>query len=335
MNVSGTPATAPRPRVIPSIVAGFDTITKHIYLILFPVAFDFLLWLGPHLRVNQIIQSMRSNLVELSELDTPQLSEMVEQSLEVWELIGERFNVMVALRSFPVGVPALFTSALPVDSPFIEPALVEITNVLVLMALIGLFTIFGVFFGTIYFLLVSDAALDREIRLSEMIRDIPFLGLRSLLVTLTWLFILIVVSIPVMCVSSIALLMGPALGQVALLVFIGILVWIFFPLIFSSHGIFVNRQNVWLSIREGARLTNLTLPTTGSFILLAVLISQGLKIVWSIPPEDSPLAIISVFGHAFVATGLLCASFIYYQQAKNWIDHALSDKRLNNNHVSE
>jgi hypothetical protein len=321
--------------VIPSIVAGFDTITNHIYLILFPVVFDFLLWLGPHIQVNQIVQRIQDNLVSFSELDSPQFSEMVQESLQAWDLIGQRLNMMIALRSFPVGVPALFASSFPVDAPFIEPAKLEVTNFFVLLTLIGVFTVIGVFFGTFYFSLVSRAALENKIDLSKAIRELPWLGIRSLLVTFVWLFIIIVVSIPVMCISSIAILMGPALGQIAVLLFLGILAWILFPLIFSTHGLFVFRQNVWPSIRDGARLTNLTLPTTGVFILLALVISQVFNIIWRIPAEDSPFAMIGIIGHGFVVTGLLAASFIYYQQAKKWVNQVITDRKLGQKIINE
>ncbi len=328
MNVSGNSATAQRPRVIPSIVAGFDTITNHIYLILFPVAFDLLLWLGPHLRVKPIVESFLNNLESLPELDSPQFGEMLTQSLDAWNLIGERLNVMVALRSFPVGVPALFTSTLPIEAPFIKPAILDISNLVILLGLMLLLMFVGVLFGSLYFLLVSNAALEKKVELRYLFLEIPLLGIQSIAVSFVWIFIAIVVSIPVLCISSITLLLGPALGQIALLLYIGVLVWIFFPLIFSTHGIYVFRQKVWPSIRDGARLTNLTLPTTGTFILLALLISEAMNIIWRIPPENSPLALIGVLGHGFVVTGLLSASFIYYRQAKIWIDEVMSDNKL-------
>ena len=328
MNVTKNSATKQRPKVIPSIVAGFDTITNHIYLILFPVAFDLLLWLGPHLRIKPIVENFINNLADLPELNTPQFSEMLAQSLDAWELIGERLNILIAIRSFPVGIPALFVSSLPIEAPFIEPKMLDISNFFVLLGLIALFMLVGVLLGSVYFSLVSNASLEKNIKLRYWLMDIPLLGIQSLGVTFVWLFILIVVSIPVMCISSVAILLGPSIGQIALLLYIGILVWIFFPLIFSTHGIYVFRQRVWPSIRDGARLTNLTLPTTGPFILLAILISQVMDFIWRIPPEGSLLALIGVFGHGFIVTGLLSASFIYYQQAKNWVDEVLTDKNI-------
>jgi hypothetical protein len=68
------------------------------------------------------------------------------------------------------------------------------------------------------------------------------------------------------------------------------------------------------------RFTNVTFTKTSMFIMLAILGNQGLKIVWQIPPENSWLMVISIIGHAFVTTGMLAASFIYYQDLIRWVE---------------
>ena len=54
--------------------------------------------------------------------------------------------------------------------------------------------------------------------------------------------------------------------------------------------------------------------------MLAILVNQGLNIVWQISPETSWLMIISIIGHAFVTTGMLSASFVYYQDMNRWVE---------------
>ena len=65
-----------------------------------------------------------------------------------------------------------------------------------------------------------------------------------------------------------------------------------FPLLFSAHGIFVLRLTAWKSIQRGVRVTNRTLPTTILFFGAAFLLSQGLDILWRIPPSTSWLTLI-------------------------------------------
>jgi hypothetical protein len=49
------------------------------------------------------------------------------------------------------------------------------------------------------------------------------------------------------------------------------------------------------------------------------LVSKGLDILWDNPDEVSWLLLIGILGHAFVTTGILASSFIYYTDAIRWI----------------
>jgi hypothetical protein len=65
----------------------------------------------------------------------------------------------------------------------------------------------------------------------------------------------------------------------------------------------------------------MTLPTTMTFIMLIVLVSQGLDVLWRVAPEDSWLMLIGIVGHSFIAAGLLASSFIYYRESNLWVQH--------------
>lgn len=65
-------------------------------------------------------------------------------------------------------------------------------------------------------------------------------------------------------------------------------------------------------------MTRMTMPTTAFFLLSILLISEGLDILWRVPPEKSWLTLLGVGGHAFITSALLAASFIYYRDADLW-----------------
>jgi len=71
-------------------------------------------------------------------------------------------------------------------------------------------------------------------------------------------------------------------------------------------------------MKDSIRIIKLTLPTTSLFLLSAVVLSEGLNILWNVPPEGSWWFLVGIVGHAFVTTGLFAASFIYYQEADHW-----------------
>jgi hypothetical protein len=69
------------------------------------------------------------------------------------------------------------------------------------------------------------------------------------------------------------------------------------------------------------------------FVLTVLLLTVGLNYLWSIPPEESWMAVVGIIGHAFVATALLAASFIYYRDMNVWLQTVW--ERMKNNTVTK
>jgi len=122
------------------------------------------------------------------------------------------------------------------------------------------------------------------------------------------------------CIATGITFFSVTLGQLVIILFGIVSFWLVFPLFFSPHGIFSQGQKAWKSMLQSIRLTNITFFKTGLFIMLAILVNQGLNIVWQVPPEKSWLMMISIIGHAFVTTGMLAASFVYYQDMVRWFE---------------
>jgi len=67
------------------------------------------------------------------------------------------------------------------------------------------------------------------------------------------------------------------------------------------------------------RMVRFFLPGTSMFIIFCILISEGFNMLWVLPGSDSWLLALGIGGHAFVVTGLLSASFLYYRQGLKWM----------------
>jgi hypothetical protein len=57
---------------------------------------------------------------------------------------------------------------------------------------------------------------------------------------------------------------------------------------------------------------------------MAIVISQGMDLIWLNPAADTWMALVGIFGHAFITTGLLAGSFIFYRDLSSWVDEALA-----------
>jgi len=307
------------PRLIGSLLAGFDSITRHLYLILFPVALDFILWFGPHLRIRQLMQSIYDQMVSLSAMSDPASVDVIQANGEIWKYIGEHLNLVAAMRTYPVGIPTLMTAYLPLKTPgATNPLIVDVSSVFSILGIWVLGSLVGYIVGSLYFSAVSNASITDKIELRAIIKAWPWNSLQVILLSLGLAILLMAIAIPASCMVSVLSVINPTMGRILLFIFLGFLVWVIFPFLFSAHGIFVNRMNAWASVRRGVFLTRLTVPTTGLLFLSILFISQLLNYVWTMPQEDSWMMLIGIAGHAFVSTGLLATSFVYYKQADQW-----------------
>ena len=90
------------PNVFKSIKNGFDSITKHLILLVFPIGFDLVLWFAPHLRIKAQIEELVYGMSEVSAVLPADFGEVIETSQEIWSLAAERINLFMAMRSLPV-----------------------------------------------------------------------------------------------------------------------------------------------------------------------------------------------------------------------------------------
>jgi len=312
------------PKTLQSLRVGFDAITRHIGLILFPLILDILIWFAPHLRVKQRLLRFVNGFSEFDSLENPELNELLQTSQEVWGVIAERLNLVAALRSYPVGIFSLLSSVFPIQTPFGDPMFVEIHNALGALGIVGAFLVVGMLAGALYYTVVKQAALFDEIRWRDAISQWPWLVKHTLILSFIWLVLFAGVTVFGSCIILASALINTALAQGVVFLISVAYLWLIFPLFFSPHGVFVDGKSAWRAVYDSVRMTNLSFLQTGFFIVLAILITQGLNVIWQIPPENSWLMLMSIIGHAFVSTGVLAASFVYYREMTRWIEELMA-----------
>jgi hypothetical protein len=308
------------PKVLKSIRIGFDAITKHLVLLLFPVGVDLVLWFGPHLQIRSLIENLVMGMNEVAELLPADFTEVMEAGQEIWSLAAERINLLVALRSLPVGVFSLLASILPVENPVGNPIMWDITNLGSAFLLTVAIFLVGLLLGSLYFSAVRQAAVFDDLNWHTVLREWPRVTWQSLVLSVLWLVFFLAILIFGSCAATGITMFSVSLGQMVIVLFGIVSFWLVFPLFFSPHGIYTRGLKAWQSLLASLRLTNLTFLKTSLFIMSAILVNQGLNMVWQVAPENSWLMLISILGHAFVTTGMLSASFVYYQEINRWVE---------------
>jgi hypothetical protein len=310
----------PPPGLFSSLQAGFDSIASHVYLILLPLGFDLLLWLGPHMHIEELLRpTVRALITALSRggVRSADLS-LVQRSFQDF---SHGFNMLSLLHTLPIGLPSLNYSRNLMLTPFSAPRLVEINSpITFLLAWLSL-TAAGWIIGSLFYHWIAEVTAPQR-RPGSLSRTGKAL-LNGFLLCALWTAILIAVMFPVIATLALLGAITPGLAQIALLLGFFAFMWVLPLIFFSGHGIFAYGQNLFQSLGTAFRMIRFTLPSSALFILCALLISEGLTFLWRVPPADSWLTLVGIAGHAFVTTALLAASFVYFRNVNSWLQIVL------------
>ncbi len=314
MNASDAEKLPPPPGIINSLKAGFDAVAARPSAILFPLALDLFIWLGPRLRMSALFDSIRGDVVEIWKSGGISPGN-IESALKTYDLVVPNVNLFWLLRAIPIGVPNLPFAA-NAASPFGAPPDWQVSALnflgwLVLLHLIGWMT------GGLYFRAAAALVTPQPIGAFRALSQ-------TILLSLAWTALLAMILIPLGAVLALITLLSPNLANLFLMAFFFAAMWAVVPLYFWSHGVFVAGQNVIVALWSSWRITRFMLPAGNLFILTVFVLSFGLNFLWSVPPQDSWMTLAGIFGHAFVSTALLTSSFIFYREANVWLEAALA-----------
>jgi len=302
-----------KPRIIPALLSGFNTIANKPYLIIFPIILDLFLWFGPAWRVADYFRPAIQSLTRLPGLETAESAEILQEIQTIWQGIIANFNLAISIRTFPIGVPSLMVSKQPFLNPIGQPVIFNLNSSLQVMGIWVLFLLIGFFLGSLYFQNISwqiivpadNAKLKSTFRSFIQIIAMPFL----------LLLILLIIIIPVLLLIGLVSIISPSIGQFILLVAGIVTLWIIMPLVFTPHGIFLYRQNLISAMMTSINVVRFSMSNTAWFILMSFVLIEGLDFLWRSPTVDNWFLMVGIFGHAFVVTAVIAASFHYFIDA--------------------
>ena len=323
MNMDRLESLPPPPGVIGSLRAGFDAVSSHVVLILLPLVLDVLLWLGPRLSVGNLYTSLLS---EYQKAGFP--VQNVDVITERVEMLGH-INILSWIRTLPIGIPSLLSGILPDSLPLQTPLgmqnVIQIPSLLGMLGLILALTLVGWIGGGLYFRWVSGITLGEKEPGVSLFRAI----VQTFVLSVIWVVLLMIILIPTVLILTLLALISPLLVNGAVLIFLIVSFWLVVPLFFTPHGIFVQKLNAFHSILSSLKMARFTLPTSSMFVFAVFILSTGLNYLWSVPSIDSWLMLVGIAGHAFIATTLLSASFVYSHDMNAWLQLVFNQLQQN------
>lgn len=291
-------------------MAGFDLITRHIWLILLPFVLDLIYWLGPRLSIEdlarkaaEVIQAEQS-LVELSE-------QLVQLSTGV--------NLVTALSIPLIGVPALMNGPIPDKAP-ISASVHQVGGTFQWILLFICFSLIGLGLTALYLSLISISIRESQFWHGLQIRRLTMATFRSTyrLLGLALLFViaLVMVWLPLMPVTFLLSFLGNNLFLIVL--FLGF-IFVATYLSLAVPSIVFQENGLLTAISESIRTVHKNLLPTVNILLLLILIGSGMNLLWHMADDGSWLTLVSIAGHAFISTALMATFIIYYRNRTSMI----------------
>ena len=313
------PELPPRPPgAVSALVRGFNALTGNLSVILFPIALDVFLWLGPRLKMEALFTSTLQQMLKLQgsepTLFPPNFPAATPAQIHT-ALQG--INIFARLRTYPMGVFSLMLDNASATSPLGARSDWEIQGWFTLLGWFLLLTCIGLMLGSLYFYCVSRVALSPQ-KGPGLLRAM----FNSLLLWGIWTFVLLI-AYPILMVAVYFLLNNPLVVILLFLLLAWPVTWVCLLVFFSTHAVFTGSKNAFASVVQNFRVLRYGMPPMGWFALMAVIISRGMDLLWLIPPADTWMAAVGILGHAFISTGLLAASFIFYRDLNAWVEEAL------------
>ena len=319
------PSMPPPPAAIATLVKGFNAIASNIAVILFPSALDLFLWLGPRLKADALLAPFLQPLPPDLQAQIP--ADQMQIFTQFMTEFRNGLNLFSVLRTFPLGVFSLMSANLSPNSPFGARLAIDTPNWVAAFGIIMTLTLLGWVAGSLYFQTVSRVAVRLESGPGILLRA----TFQSLLLSAGLMVLFMMANIPVLLVLGLVAMLDTLVRTIVMLLLLLPAAWIMLVVYYSFYGIFVNSQNVFTSIRDSIRMMRYGLPPLVWFTMLIILISQGMDLLWRAAPADSWMTGVGIFGHAFISTSLLAASFIYYHELNLWIEAALQWLKKQNN----
>ncbi|MCZ2127743.1 MAG: hypothetical protein LC099_08245 [Anaerolineales bacterium] len=325
MQVTRIENLPPPPGILSSIKAGFDAVASHVELISFPFLLNLAIWLGPRLQMDSLFKSLEGDMATFWRMfNIP--ADQVRTMLTTYESLSQSVNLFQLTRTFPIGVPLLMLSAQPPYATPLGDASVwqvdEATLPLWFFAIIAV----GWICGALYFRNVADAVQPKEAARVRVFAAI----VQTALISTAGSFLFPILILPILLIVGLAAQISDAVANILVLLIALFSMWAIVPIFFWAHGVFLSRQNALTSFLSGLQLTRFTIPTSSLFVLTVFLFSYGLTYIWRLSPSASWVALFGIFGHSFVATALLAASFIYYYNMSAWVQAVLEKLRQGN-----
>lgn len=304
-----TKQAAKLPAYLEALKSGFDLTARHWWLGILPFMVDMLLWLGP--RLNYQVLGTQYLDFWMAQLDSAELNQPIP--IDQFYTLLERSNLLSALSAPFFGLPILLGGLAQTETP-LPTQTIYLThwdefgmNWMVL-------AFASMLLSAAYFSLIAQSVRDGALDLVDFGRNLLSNTFRLITLTIIAIIALFIILIPLTFVAGIAGLVNQSLTFVVLIGGSIVIMWGVILFSFTSQALFLQRVSPFRAVRTSFQVIRRHLNAVLPLLLAVVLITSVVDNLWLLVYDGSWLVLVSLAGHAFIATSLVTATFIFFQK---------------------
>lgn len=316
--------------LIDTLSAGFDRTAKRLWLILIPILLDLGIWVGPRLSLGWLSQQAIALLPNATELGT-QYAQAVELSRAWLQEAGQTVNLLTLLSMRALGLPGLAGGLVPPAPPFTLAPPIEITSAGVAAGVVAVLVLLSLLVSCVTFSLIAADARDGQISLLYTLR----VAWRA------WLRLTAVLAIAIALGFGLLVGIGVIAGLIGMVsvglasFVLNVVVWSVLSLtvygallfFFASRALLLDDRGAIRSLWSAFNVVHRNFLSAVVFVLIVNVLHAGLLYIWRLLATNTFGMFAGIVGNAYVNTGLVMASFIFYRDRFTaWQQTLQSDK---------
>lgn len=302
--------------LIDTLSAGFDRTAKRLWLILIPALLDLGVWLGPKLSLSRLSQQAITLLPDAAGLGG-QYAQAIEVSRAWLQEAGKTINLLTLLSMRALGLPGLMGSLVPPNPPFALSQPVEISSASGAAGLIAGLILLSLLISCLAFSFIAADARDGQVSVGYALRVAWRAWLRLsvlLFIVLALVFGLLVgIGLIAALVGMVSVGLASFVVNVVAWTILSLLAYGAFLFFFASRALLLDDKGMIRALWSAVNVVHRNLLSAVGLILIVNLLHAGLLYIWRLLATSTFGMVAGIVGNAYVNTGLVMASFIFYR----------------------
>ncbi|MSQ24261.1 MAG: hypothetical protein EXR58_06910 [Chloroflexi bacterium] len=308
------PASAGPTGLIDTVQAGFNTINRHLWLLLLPFLIDVHLWLGPQLLIGTAFNDWNSSTSPAGDIAGTVERAMYDSDLPIADMPRvldslRRYNLFWLLSVPFLGIPSFRAGVLG------NGALVPLDSLPTVAIASAAIVTLGFSLAVVFYGLLAQVIRTGTAAFSSFTADFGVLWVRAFALLLIVLATLLTLAVPVGFLLAGTVAAAPTLLTIVASLVLGAGVWFFVHLFFTPDALFLGRIGPVAAIRRSVMVVRSSFWQSMGFVGLMVIITSGFPIILHELARNLQTAgmVLAILGHIYISTAVTAASMTYYR----------------------